>query len=276
MKKVLKRKGDIIIQGLSSNIGISFTVSKNFLGPFMMNGPMVTTTISEGRPVSKITNEWYDDKFMDNCRKMEHITKDIVGMLIFVCFIFIAIFSGTYWMRIFMSLLFILISMLMNSEIFVLFIGGKILRRKEYFKLMKYHAAEHAVINGFYDLGRVPTKEEIKCYSNFSLGCSSLPCLYGIAGWWILAIAVLLPNYWCTVFVGLILYILFATIYRKEKLYFMEILVTSNPTDSEYEVAISGLTKALDEYEKHNSMTFTRFPMRKPLIAIKIVYGKEK
>ena len=52
MKKVVKRKGDIIIQGLSSSNGIAFTVSKNFLGPFVMNGPTVTTTISEGRAVS--------------------------------------------------------------------------------------------------------------------------------------------------------------------------------------------------------------------------------
>lgn len=56
----------------------------------------------------------------------------------------------------------------------------------------------------------------------------------------------------------------------------MEFLVTSNPTDSEYEVAISGLTNALEEYEKHNSMTFAHLPMGMPLVVIEIVHDEEK
>ncbi len=276
MKKVVKRKGDIIIQGLSSSNGIAFTVSKNFLGPFVMNGPTVTTTISEGRAVSEITREWHDKKFWDKQKKVEHIVKEIVGKIIFMCFLLIAIFSGTYWMRIFMSFLFILISVLMDPQIFMVFIGGRIFRKKEYISFIKYHAAEHAVINGFYDLGRVPTKEEIERYSNLSPRCGSLEFLYRITGWWIPAIAVLLPNYFYTLLVGMILYILLATIRYKEKLYFMEFLVTSNPTDSEYEVAISGLTNALEEYEKHNSMTFAHLPMGMPLVVIEIVHDEEK
>lgn len=275
MKKVAKRKGDIIIQGLSSNNGIAFTVSKNFFGPFVMNGPTVATTISEGKIFSETTRKWYDKEFWDKQEPVERRVKEIVGKIIFICFPLIAIFSGTYWMKIFISLLFILISVLMDSPIFIIFIGGKILRKKEYINFIKYHAAEHAVINGFYDLGRVPTKEEIKGYSNLSPRCGSLEFLYRIIGWWIPAIVVLLPNYWYTLFVGLILVVLFATIHAKKKLYFMEFLVTSNPTDSEYEVAISGLTNALEEYGKHNSMTFAHLPMGMSLV-VEFIHDEKK
>lgn len=276
MKKVAKRKGDIIIQGLSSNNGIAFTVSKNFFGPLVVNGPTVATTISEGKLFSETTRKWYDEEFWNKQEAVERRVKEIVGKIIFICFPLIVIFSGTYWMRLFTSLLFILISMLMDSPVFMLFIGSKVLRKKEYINFTKYHAAEHAVINGFYDLGRVPTKEEIKGYSNLSLRCGSLDFLYRIAVWWIPAIVVLLPNYWCTLFVGLILYILIEIIHYKGKLYFMEFLVTSNPTDLEYEVAISGLTEALEEYRKHNNMTFTHLPMGMPPVVIEFIHDKEK
>lgn len=40
-------------------------------------------------------------------------------------------------------------------------------------EVAKYHAAEHMVVNAYYDLGRIPTLKEVKHYSRFSINCGS-------------------------------------------------------------------------------------------------------
>lgn len=275
MKKVTKRKGNTMIQGASCYDGITFIVSKNFLGPFVVNGPSVRTTILEGKPFYEITKEFGDIQIQKDLNVMGRIVRDIASKLFFACFILIAISTGTYLTKVFQSFIFILIAISVEPEIFAIFVNAKIFRKKKFIDLMRYHGAEHAAINAFYDLGIVPSIDEIKKYSRFSLKCGSLSGLYKIAGWCVPAIAVLFPNYWCTLLVAVILYILLIIMYNKEKLYFMEFMVTSNPTDSEYEVAIEGLTKVLDEYKKMENSSFTHLPIEKGIGFMIIHVNKE-
>lgn len=275
MKKLSKRKGNVIIQGFSDYDGIAFIASSNFFGPFVMNGPAVKTTILEGKPFYKITKRLGKMQLEKDFEMVGSSVRNIVKKVVIACFILIAISTGTYLTKVFQSFIFILIAISAEPEIFAIFVKAKIFRKKKFIDLMRYHGAEHAVINAFYDLGIVPSIDEIKKYSRFSLRCGSLSELYKSAGWCVPAIAVLFPNYWCTLLVAVILYILLIIMYNKEKLYFMEFMVTSNPTDSEYKVAIEGLTKALDEYKKMEDPAFTHLPIEKGIGFMIIHVNKE-
>ena len=115
----------------------------------------------------------------------------------------------------------------------------------------KYHAAEHMVLNAFRDLKRVPTLEEIKHYSRFSEYCGSMEFIdkFTIHGLTSLLIALfgLFPLsihiFICIVY---LLILLFCNTGKVTK--FLQVAVTTPPTDLELEVAIEGLS-SLEEFD---------------------------
>lgn len=119
-------------------------------------------------------------------------------------------------------------------------------RNEKIISLMKFHSAEHAVINAYYDLHRVPTLDEIRNYSRFSYNCGSLNEMIFVFTFWILAIAKFLTDMWIIVFLAILFMDMFY-FKKKKRLFFMEFLVTAKPTDKEYKVAIAGLEAALQE-----------------------------
>ena len=113
-------------------------------------------------------------------------------------------------------------------------------------RLARFHAAEHAVINAYYDLQRVPTLEEIREYSSYSYRCGSLNSFkYGLLflGF---ALARLIPGLWF-ILAMLVAWIVDFILVKTDGLTFMEFLVLDKPSDAEYSVAI----KAMDESVKN-------------------------
>ena len=106
---------------------------------------------------------------------------------------------------------------------------------------MKFHSAEHAVINAYYDLKRIPDYKELRFYSNYSYDCGTLlfaPKLTVFLGFAL--IHLFLP--WLWLIPGHIAIILICMLlYKENKLYFLESLVLIQPTSKEYKVALAAL-----------------------------------
>lgn len=110
--------------------------------------------------------------------------------------------------------------------------------------ILRFHSAEHAAINAYQDLSRAPTLEEIRKYSNYSYNCGSLTEIKKFTLMSIFSIVSLLPNAMLVLVMMLAIVVLFIFI-PEEKFFFMQFLVTANPTDREYKVAIKGIEYAL-------------------------------
>lgn len=118
---------------------------------------------------------------------------------------------------------------------------------KEILQLFRFHAAEHAVINAYYDLKRVPTMEELKNYSIYSYRCG----ITGVAklAWGPIGvgICILFPGNWFFLAIGVFVLITMWAI--KKKFYFMEVLYTAEPKEFEYDAAIKAMTLAIEAKE---------------------------
>lgn len=108
------------------------------------------------------------------------------------------------------------------------------------------HAAEHAVINAYYDLDRIPTLDEIRNYSSFSERCGIARKFRDAWVYFGIAFARLHPDL-LGYAILLIAFFLFTMLWaRKRNYFFTEIFALRKPTDSEYEVAIAAMTKAME------------------------------
>lgn len=119
---------------------------------------------------------------------------------------------------------------------------------KEIKQTFRFHAAEHAAINAYYDLKRVPTLEEIKEYSNFSYRCGITRAIR--PAWIMIGIGLcrLAPGLW---FVPLsLIFMILSFFAAKKRFYFTEVVYLSEPTDFEYEVAIKAMTYAVQAKEE--------------------------
>ncbi len=119
---------------------------------------------------------------------------------------------------------------------------------KDMKQTFRFHAAEHAAINAYYDLKRVPTLEEIKKYSNFSYRCGITRLIR--PAWVMIGIGIcrFFPGLW---FIPLsLIFMLLSYFVAKERFFFTEVLYLSEPTDFEYEVAIQAMTCAVELKEE--------------------------
>lgn len=108
----------------------------------------------------------------------------------------------------------------------------------------RYHAAEHMVINAYYKLQRVPTIEETKESSRFSKNCGSREIIcriwtYSLASLEMAFIASKSAIVYFVIFIGTIYFSNLAK--RKGWLRFLQIFITTSPSDEEIEVAVEGI-----------------------------------
>ncbi|MCI8444376.1 MAG: DUF1385 domain-containing protein [Clostridia bacterium] len=105
----------------------------------------------------------------------------------------------------------------------------------------KFHAAEHMVINAYQRLQRIPTFKEVKNFSRFSKKCGSRRILYKISTHSLISLAIaFLPecNY---LFLYLFIHIFMIIANYKGWLEFLQVFITTPPSDSEIELAIEGI-----------------------------------
>ena len=129
---------------------------------------------------------------------------------------------------------------------------------KEYKKVSKYIAASHMATNAYKDLQRIPTLEEVKKYSRFSVESGIVWTFLGITFNLIFWTFISFINYVPFVlgaFICLVVIFIVPFLYLKGYLNFLQIFVTSKPTDTELIVAIEGL-KSFEEMEKNWKVFF--------------------
>lgn len=114
--------------------------------------------------------------------------------------------------------------------------------------LARFHAAEHMAINAYEKYQRIPTFEEIKRSSRFSKSCGSMKHLKQIAICSLISLSVAFLADWNSIayFISLVLIVVLS--YFDGWIRFLQIFITSKPSDKEIEVAIEGL-KNFEELE---------------------------
>lgn len=121
----------------------------------------------------------------------------------------------------------------------------RIFGNEEVRTLCRFHSAEHAAINAYYDLGRAPTMEEIKEYSIFSYYCGIPEMIKDGWIWYGLSVCVLFPDLRFIIAIWVFMLISFWA--HKVNFFFTEIVFLGIPTEIEYMTAI----RAMEEVLKH-------------------------
>lgn len=167
-------------------------------------------------------------------------------------FVSIKLPNAEIWINVFASVLYLpLLALILPKAITILL--GRIFGNKDMISFSKYLGAKNAVENAYYDLGRVPTMEEIKEYSLYSsedkytkksylaLLWFIFSCVRFLNGWgyWLITIAAILVLCWLD---------------WNDKLAFVQAFVVSKPEEIHYKVAIAAMEDAadiLDHVEVH-------------------------
>lgn len=108
----------------------------------------------------------------------------------------------------------------------------------------RFHSAEHMILNAYTKLQKIPTLDEVKKFSRFSANCGSRFMLSKIALYTIVSILMAIVHYIgiipYLVLIGIII-IIFIIDSKTGFLRFLQVLVTSKPTDKELLLAIEGI-----------------------------------
>lgn len=254
MRKIVSQNGEIFFEAESAVNAIYFSALKK-VGPFGLRSPKVVARIDKegnivcGNP-DDLENENQRIRFYEFYKSIEKRYDKLFAIIGFIgLFLCIpAIFVSPFFVYLCLALFLICVAGSISAGCIGFFIEKR-KNNKEMINVMKLHSAEHAVINAYYDLHRVPTLEEIRQYSNFTYGCGSLQKL--TPSFWLCIIAL------CSIFLNHYVYIAFVIVFvlfwkplfRKMIPYFLEFLVTDEPTDREYAVAIAGLEYCLKEIQ---------------------------
>jgi len=108
----------------------------------------------------------------------------------------------------------------------------------------KFHAAEHMAINAYIKLQKIPTVEEVKTFSRFSKKCGSRKIISRIFYCSMISIAMaFLPYYNFLIYLIAVLLITeFTRVAEKNGwLAFLQVFITSKPSNKEIELAVEGL-----------------------------------
>lgn len=114
-------------------------------------------------------------------------------------------------------------------------------------KLKKYHAAEHMILNAYYDLKEVPTILEVRRYSKFHKRCGTNLAIEILILSLITYIATCIKLNIVNICILICIITLIILLFKLGKMNWFQYLTTQEPTDLELEVAIQGLK----EWEKH-------------------------
>lgn len=169
----------------------------------------------------------------------------IMSILCFILFIPAMVFHE-YLGYVCFALSFIFIGLAKVSHVVYFFMlrkfGSERIKRAH-----RYHSAEHAVINAYYDLNRVPTLEEVKGYSNYSYYCGVGQYFSDAWSWFMIGFCRFFPNPWY--FVAIVIMFFVSVYFFKVGFFFTEYFALEEPTDVEYQVAIKAIETAC-EYKR--------------------------
>ena len=252
-RKIMKATGNVLLDGDSLVDGISIRyASKGENGELEYVPGRSTARINANGEIyytmekKIISNE--TDTLIERVEKVASKLKIVFKIIIWVMFVMIfvsAFFASTMGIRLSLSICCLgvaLKSFAINLAWFVL----RLKKDEDAISLMKFHSAEHAVINAYYDLKRIPEYKELRFYSNYSNNCGTLrfaPKLTVFLGFAL--IHLFLP--WIWLIPGHIVVLLICMLLHKEnKLYFLESLVLIQPTSKEYRVALAALGTELE------------------------------
>lgn len=264
MKKMIRWEGaglEISFSGVSTKNGIFMRVEKediesddNFSKILPSLYPGAFARIAEDGKII-IDPEIREYEEVEESARDETRFKKIfrlkLGLLIssIACFIlsFICIFSENEYVPTFMvAMAFILYACSkLSSDIYCF--AKLLMKDAKITQCFKFHAAEHAAINAYYDLKKVPTLSEIKDYSSFSYRCG---VARGFKEAWVplgIGICRLAPGNWY--FLALIFLCLFSLWASKRNFYFVEIISLVKPTDYEYDAEIKCMSEAIKRKE---------------------------
>lgn len=252
-RKIMKATENVLLGGDSLVDGISIRyASKNENGEFMYVPGRSTARINadgeiyytmDKKIISKETDELFDR--VEKVANRLKMTFKIISLVMFVMIFVSCFFASTIGIRLSLSICCLGIALsgfANNLAWFVL----RLKKDEDAISLMKFHSAEHAVINAYYDLKRIPNYKELRFYSNYSYDCGTLqfaPKLTVFTGFAL--IQLFLPWLWLIpghLAVLLICYLL----HRENKLCFLESVVLIQPTSKEYRVALAALGTELE------------------------------
>ena len=145
---------------------------------------------------------------------------------------------------------FVFVMFVLENLVYMLF-DAKTFRFKDketMYSLVKFHGAEHMAVNAYYRLKRIPTLEEVKKESMFSIRCGSLIRIRKVVYYSLTCLVILLLRFDLKTYLyGAAVLGIFSIIETNTNfLKVFEILFVSKPTDDELVLAIEGLK----EFEK--------------------------
>ena len=261
MEKIAKHPKDIRLEGIVEDDGVGFIPVK-IVGPASVcfTGCLATTEKESNEIKRKPVNTTLRSKNTEDCykRKMDEKIKKrgitvilfsalgIIASLIMMC-VCVKLPNQEILINLFATIVYFMMIVLILHKAFAIWLG-KIFRNKEYMNFSKFLGAKNAAENAFYDLGRVPTMEEIKEYSLYSAEDKYTKNSY-IATLWLVLSCVRFLDGWAFWVVTICTILLLCWLEAKEKLAFIQALVVSKPEEKHYEVAIAALEEAADILE---------------------------
>jgi len=136
-------------------------------------------------------------------------------------------------------------------------------RDKNGYYTAKFHGAEHKVLNAYKKLQRIPTLEEARKFSRFSKLCGSRAIIYRMFMFTLLTATIIFILHHNSIiyFITVLAIVGFVIICEKHGLLnFLQVFVTSKPSDKEINLAIEGLKQfeiLENKLEKGESISFT-------------------
>lgn len=283
MKKIMRRSPKDLgfcFSGESSSTGITIRVEAmqdvmviDGVPEFMHERypEAYATALEDGRIVadpqetkeSRAMQKEYDSEFFFRFVKL---AKTLLRMSV-ICFLLIFPVGvvSTSFIRLALGTALVLLALSRISDVIYVFVMN-LFGNEQFVQMCKYHYAEHAVINAYYDLRRVPTLEEIGKYSGFSYNCGVSKKIMNVWSVFIVAVCNFAPEgYYLLAAMVLVLLSLW---WLRKNLYWTQIICLRKPGTKEYQVAIAAITKAL-EYKARIDQTkdFVEIPLENGNVA---------
>ena len=131
---------------------------------------------------------------------------------------------------------------------------------------LRFHSAEHMVINAFSKLKRIPTLKEIHKFSRFSKYCGSNETIFKI----LIYISIVGSSFVLNIYENLMAFLLLSFVYfaiifaiiivlwQSDHLNFMQEFTTLPPTDKELKVAIAGASYFIEQVSRFENSNISK------------------
>ncbi len=248
MKKICPETGDFRFEAYSSTDGITINPVRSY-GPIaLLSFRAVKASLLRNGSITCRRVEFHSQTTTDDLILAHEAFKARVATQVLSFVLLIAFFALIFTSHVRLSEIIFALFLLSRSFEYVAYPVIMFIKclfgNKHVKQLARFHSAEHAVINAFYDLQRIPTLEEIREYSSYSYGCGSLIGFKQAIVYFGFGLARFVPGLACLPAM-LIMAILSVILIKTNKIIFLEFLVLNRPTDTEYKVAIKAMEESL-------------------------------